>query len=467
MNLNSPLFTDFYQLTMAQGYWQLGMAEQTAAFNLFFRKNPFHGQYAVSCGLAEVIDFLAHYQFNRDELDYLSSLKDKQNKPLFKPAFIDYLEHLQFKCNVWGIPEGELVFPHEPLLSVTGPLLQCQLIETALVNHINFATLIATKASRVVLAADPGQVVEFGMRRAQGPDGAVTASRAAYIGGCDSISNVFASMEYGLPMTGTIAHSWVMSFATEQEAFDKAAEVMPHNAVLLVDTYNTIAGVKRAIAVGTALRNQGSDLLAIRLDSGDLNQLSHESRKLLDQAGFIQTKIIASGDLDEYLIEKLKQANAPIDIWGVGTRLTTAYDQPSLDTAYKLAAIMDKQGHWHYKVKRSDTAQKSTHPGIQQVRRFYHQERLVADVIYDRQLGFIDPPPKRSDSHQDVLVEIIKDGQLVYESMPLSHTQALCKKNVKEFVKDTNDQPYPVSLDSQLQNIKDSLLSQISQDIAS
>ena len=281
MNNLNPLLTDLYQLTMSAAYWKSGRAEQEAVFHLFFRKLPFGGGYAVAAGLADAVEFLRNFRFEADDLAYLATLTGNDGSPLFGPGFLDYLGKLRMTCDVDAIPEGTVVFPHEPLVRIRGPILQGQLFETALLNVINFQTLIATKAARVCHAANGEPVLEFGLRRAQGPDGAVMASRAAYIGGCASTSNVLAGRRFGIPVRGTHAHSWVMSFDTELEAFRTYADAMPHNCTFLVDTYDTLDGVRHAIEVGRALRERGSKLAGIRLDSGDLAWLSVEARKLL------------------------------------------------------------------------------------------------------------------------------------------------------------------------------------------
>src|SRR5579872_2098236 len=301
----SPLLTDLYQLTMAYGYWKLGIHEREAVFHQIFRKQPFKGDYSVACGLATVIEFLQDWHFEEEDIDYLRSLNAVNGHPLFTSDFLDYLKNVRFSCDIDAIPEGTVVFPHEPLLRVKGPLLQCQLIESTLLNIINFQTLIATKASRVCLAACGDSVLEFGLRRAQGPDGALSASRASYIGGCAATSKILAGKLYDIPVRGTHAHSWVTAFADELSAFSAYAEVMPHNCVLLVDTYDTIAGVRHAIEIGKRLRERGAELLGVRLDSGDMAALSIQARQLLDEAGFQQTQIIASNSLDEYAIQQM------------------------------------------------------------------------------------------------------------------------------------------------------------------
>lgn len=457
MNLNSGLFADFYELTMAYGYWRLEMCERESVFQLFFRKHPFHGQYAISCGLADVIDYIKHWHFTQDELAYLQTLKDVKKKPLFPSDFLDYLSSVRFTGDVHAMPEGQIVFSQEPLLRVTAPLIQAQLLETALINRIGFASLIATKASRVCLAAQNDPVIEFGLRRAQGPDGGMTASRACFIGGCESTSNTLSAMVHRVPPRGTMAHSWVMAFPDELASFESFAKVMPDSTILLVDTYDTVQGVHHAIQIGRKLREQGSDLLGIRLDSGDLNDLSKKARKLLDGAGFTQTKIVASGDLDEHIIEKLKQQGAPIDIWGVGTRMTTGWEQPALDLAYKLTAIRDEQGVWQDKMKRSDNPAKTTNPGILQVRRFSRAKRWIADIIYDVETGVANNLLSDGDHQEDLLVPIFRQGQCMYHSPEIHDIQSFCQKQLSAFI-ESGVTEYPVQLEARLQAMKDNLL---------
>lgn len=459
----SPLLTDLYQFTMSYGYWKLGIAEREACFYLFYRKNPFKSNYAVTCGLARVIQFLQSFQFNKDDIHYLGNLKSMDGQTLFRDEdYLNYLEGIKFSCDVDAIPEGNIVFPNEPLLRVTGPLAQCQLIETTIVNIMNYSSLIATKASRVCAATQGGSVVDFGLRRAHGPDGGIMASRAAFIGGCESTSNTLAGKLFQIPPKGTVAHSWIMAFDDELTAFKRYAEVMPHNAVLLVDTYDTITGVKKAITVGKELRKQGHELLGIRLDSGDLATLSKTARKMLDKAGFQNTKIMASGDLDEYIIAELKQKKAPIDIWGVGTKLLTAYDQPSLDTAYKLSAIKNESGQWQHKIKFSNTPEKTTNPGIQQVRRYCHQKQFIMDYIYDVKLGIDQQLPDDADHCVDLLVPIFKQGELVYKSPAIHNIRHFCIQQVKNFI-ESQIEEYPVKLETNLHKIKNQLLAKKNQ----
>jgi nicotinate phosphoribosyltransferase len=471
------LLTDLYQLTMAYGYWKAGRANDEAVFNLFFRKSPFRGGYTVACGLAPVIDYLEAFRFQPDDIEYLASLTGNDDARLFEAPFLDHLAGLRLAVTVHGIPEGTVVFPHEPLLRIQGPILHCQLLETALLNLMNFDTLIATKAARVCLAAQGDPVLEFGLRRAQGRDGALAASRAAHIGGCAATSNVLAGKCFGIPVRGTHAHSWVMSFESELESFEAYAEVMPNNCVFLVDTYDTLEGVRNAIQVGRALRQRGKEMIGIRLDSGDLAWLSIEARKLLDEAGFPKAVIVASNDLDEHLIQSLKGEGAAIGVWGVGTRLCTAYDQPALGGVYKLSAVRRAGEPWKYRVKLSEQAVKVSNPGIQQVRRMARGGEFVADVIYDEGLGIadgctlVDPmdPTRRKlvpkgTPGEDLLVPIFEGGRRVYDPPALSVSRARTiaqlagfNAGVKRLV---NPHQYPVGLESKLHDLKTALVLQ-------
>lgn len=465
----TPLFTDLYQLTMAYGYWRLGLHERQAVFHLLFRSNPFKGNYAVHCGLESVVDYLTNWTFQKSELDYLATLKNVYNEPLFPTAFLTYLEHLKFTCDLDAIPEGTVVFPHTPLLRVTGPLLQCQLLETPLLNMTNFQTLIATKATRICRAAGTGEVIEFGMRRAQGPDGALSASRAAYVGGCVATSNTLAGMLFDIPVRGTHAHSWVTAFESELEAFNAYAKVLPHHAIFLVDTYDSLKGVEHAIEVGQKLRAEGAELLGIRLDSGDLAKISIQARERLDAAGFQKTTILASNALDEKLMIDLKKNGAKIDAWGVGTHLATAYDQPALDGVYKLGALQQADGTWVYKLKLSEEVVKISNPGQHQVRRFYADEKMIMDVIYDLNLGIDSAKPKailfeekaspmaslkEADHFNDLLVPIFRKGQrvLVKQSIHTLRSQAL--KAVNSFYHQYKKQSYPIALEENLYQLK-------------
>lgn len=469
------LLTDLYQLTMAYGYWKSGKADQQAVFNLFFRNNPFGGGYTVACGLEYVVDYLNSFHFSKQDLTYLSRINGSDGTPMFEQAFLDYLSGLKFSCDVEAITEGTLVFPHEPMVRVTGPILQCQLIETPLLNLINFQSLVATKASRICLAAGSDPVMEFGLRRAQGIDGGLAASRAAFIGGCTSTSNVMAGNLFGIPVSGTHAHSWVMSFDTEKEAFETYAAAMPNNCVLLVDTYDTQEGVKQAIAVGLEMKKKGQRLLGIRIDSGDLAYYSQMAREMLDEAGLNEVKIVASNDLDEYLVQSLKLQEAKIDVWGIGTKLVTAYDQPALGAVYKLSAI-ESNGQWEHKIKLSAQSAKMNNPGIQQVRRFNNGRQYVGDMIFDirnepgTQSLIIDPMDATRRKvmsaeklgYEDVLQPIFAKGECVYklpaiEAVRERHLNqlAMLDKSVKRFA---NPHVYPVGLEEGLYNARTELI---------
>lgn len=425
--MNLTLLTDLYQLTMAYGYWKTGLYNRPAVFHLFYRKNPFKGNYAICAGLEKVIDYINNFKFSVSDIQYLASLKGADDRALFDESFLNYLQRMTFDCDIDAIPEGTLVLPHQPLVRVKGSLLQAQLIETTLLNMVNFSTLIATKAARITQAAQGDSVLEFGLRRAQGVDGGLSASRAAYIGGCHATSNVLAGKLYGIPIKGTHAHSWVMCFDDEMTAFKAYAAAMPNNCIFLVDTYDTVEGVKKAIEVGHQLRKDGYHMQGIRLDSGDLADLSKKVRVLLDEAGFEKAAIVASNDLDEYRLKALKEQGAKISVWGIGTRLATAYDQAALGGVYKLAAIQNEVGEWDYKVKLSEQAIKVSNPGILDVRRLYQNNLPVADVIYDNDLKTTSPfvlQPFHQEKSLDfdfekgenLLQPIFKKGKQVYFS---------------------------------------------------
>src|SRR5712692_179500 len=469
MAFSSGLLTDLYELTMAYGYWKSGRDRDEAVFHLYFRENPFEGGYTIAAGLEQAIEFLESLRFSRDYLDFLATVEGNDKRPLFPDDFLKYLEQLRFSCDIDAIPEGTVVFPQEPMVRVVGPIVQGQIVETALLNIINFQSLIATKASRVVYAAKGDPVVDFGFRRAQGVNGGLAASRAAYIGGCAGTSNLIAGATYDIPIKGTHAHSWVMAFDSEMEAFEKYAEVMPNNCLLLVDTYNTLHGVEHAIEIGKQLRKTGHELIGIRLDSGDLAYLSNEARKMLDAAGFPKAVIAASNELDEHLISSLKDQGAKIDVWGVGTRLITAYDQPALGGVYKLSALRRQGATWQHRLKVSEQAIKTSNPGMLQVRRFED-----ADMIFDQLAGepshvIVDPldlTRRRvipdAARYQDLLVPIFRRGRRVYELPSIEEIRAHRARElsrfhagVKRFV---NPHRYPVGLEKELFDLKTRLI---------
>lgn len=471
----SALLTDLYQLTMAYGYWRTGMHRKEAAFHIHFRQAPFKSGYAIAAGLADAIAWLRVLRFSPDDLGYLATLQGNDGAPLFEPAFLEYLRDFAFTCDVDAVPEGTVVFPNEPLLRVTGPILQAQIVETALLNFINFQTLIATKAARICLAAQGEPVLEFGLRRAQGVDGALAASRAAYVGGCAATSNVLAGQIFGIPVKGTHAHSWVMSFDDEASAFQAYAEAMPNNCVFLVDTYDTLEGVDRAIEAGRWLRARGHEMVGIRLDSGDLAYLSIEARRRLDAAGFPRAAILASNDLDEHIIASLKQQGARISFWGVGTKLVTAFDQPALGGVYKLAAVREPGEAWCYKVKLSEQAMKVSTPGILQIARFSRGGEFIGDMVFDEagpppaSHTIVDPnntarrkafPPDAV--RETLLVPIFRAGRPVYAEPALADIRTRAQRQLACLHAGTkrllNPHEYPVGLEPGLFELRTRLI---------
>ena len=478
---SSALLTDLYELTMALGYWREGRTEQEAAFHLYFRTAPFRGGYTIACGIEPALAYLEGLRFTDEDLGYLATLCGADDLPLFPREFLDALGSVRLTLDLDMVPEGTVVFPNEPLVRVRGPLLQAQLVETALLTHIGFPTLVATKAARMCLAANGGEVLEFGLRRAQGPDGGLSASRAAYVGGCSSTSNVLAGQRFGIPVKGTHAHSWVTVFDDEIEAFKAYADAMPNNVVFLVDTYDTIDGVRHAIEVGRMLQARGHRLLGVRLDSGDLAYLSIETRRLLDAAGFTDTAILATNDLDEHLIESLRQQGAAITVWGVGTHLATAYDQPALGAVYKLTAIRDATGEWTPRLKVSEQAAKTTNPGLLQVRRYLETRPRASRGEYagDMLIDELTPPNgyatmvdpfdltrrKRfaADAPYTLLLQpAMRGGKRVREPEPLSAARDWVQKELAGFhagiKRLVNPHRYPVGLERGLHDRKTALV---------
>ncbi len=477
------LLTDLYQLTMAQGYFSENLTDKEAVFHLFFRRMPFQGGFAITAGLQHVIEWIENFKVSSDDVRYLSTLKGAEGSPLFTEAFLDYFSQLRFTGNIEALPEGSVAFSHHPLIRVQAPLIQAQLLETPLLNLVNFASLIATKAARVCLAAQGEPILEFGIRRAQGVDGAMTASRSAYIGGCSATSNVLAGKIYGIPVKGTHAHSWVMAFETELEAFEAYARAMPENALFLVDTYASLKGVENAILVAKKMRDMGKRFLGIRLDSGDLAYLSIQSRAMLDAAGFPDAVIVASNELDEILISELKRQGAKINVWGVGTNLVTAGNQPALDGVYKLSALRDPGGEWEDKIKLSEQLVKVTTPGILQSRRYKKNGENVADALYDirqepRSGGMIIDPfdPTRqiiidpSWTYEDLLKPIFKEGKNVYKQPSLEEIRRETSRNLSQFnlgiKRFYNPHVYTRGLESSLYFKKLDLIKRIRQEIS-
>lgn len=474
---NLTLLTDLYELTMMQGYLDTGSKERVV-FDLFYRKNPCDGAYAITCGLDQAIDYIKGLHFDSEDIDYLRSTG------FFSEEFLEYLRGFRFTGDIYAIPEGTIVFPREPLVKVVAPIIEAQLVETALLNIINHQSLIATKSARVVHEAHGG-VMEFGLRRAQGPDAGIYGARAAVIAGCVGTSNVLAGKMFDIPVKGTHAHSWIMSFPTELEAFRTYARLFPDNCLLLVDTYDTIKGVEHAIQVFKEMREQGihSRLYGIRLDSGDLAYLTKKARKMLDDAGFKDAVISASSDLDEYLINSLMNQGAQITSWGVGTNMITSKDWPSFGGVYKLACIYDENGKAKPKIKVSENTEKVTNPGNKRVLRIYDKNtgKIKADLIvlddevYDEKepLVLFDPEAtwKRTKLEggtytiRELLVPIFKDGKCVYQSPSVMQIRDYCLKEQDTLWEESkrliNPQEIYVDLSQKLWDLKNKLLDKV------
>ncbi len=466
------LLTDFYELTMAYAAWKTGIDRREASFTLSFRNNPFAGGFTVAAGLEHAIDFVAHCRFTEDDVAYLATQEGADGAPLFEPAFLDVLRRLEMDVDVDAVPEGTVVFPQEPLVRVTGPVVPAMILETTLLTLVNFQTLVATKSARVCLAAQGEPVLEFGLRRAQGIDGGLAASRAAYVGGCAATSNTLAGKLYGIPVRGTHAHSWVMLHGSEREAFLEYARALPGNCVFLVDTYGSLSGIDHAIEAGRWLRSQGKEMVGIRLDSGDLAWLSIQARRRLDEAGFPEASILASNELDEGIIQSLKDQGARIVAWGVGTRLVTGQGDGALGGVYKLGAVRtSRDAPWEPRVKISEQAAKTTIPGVLQVRRFASGREFLSDVIYDETIGvpapcvLVDPldPTRRREipagtDGEDLLVPVFRRGRQVYAPPPLAEVRARTAAQlarfhagVKRFV---NPHQFPVGLERGLYDLR-------------
>ncbi len=479
---NLTLMTDLYEMTMMQGYFKT-RNQKRVVFDAFYRSNPCGGGYAISCGLEQLIDYIKNLHFSDEDIAYLKSLS------IFDEDFLDYLATFHFSGDIYAIPEGTLIFPREPLVKVVAPIMEAQLIETALLNIINHQSLIATKAARVCYAAKGDGVMEFGLRRAQGPDSGTYGARAAVIGGCKGTSNVLAGRLFNVPVLGTHAHSWIMSFPDEYTAFKKYAELYPKACILLVDTYDTLAsGIPNAIRVFKEMREAGIPITyyGIRLDSGDLSYLSKKVRQMLDAAGFEDAVISASNDLDEYLIQSLKLQGSMITSWGVGTNLITSKDNPSFGGVYKMAAIEDENGNFIPKIKISENSEKITNPGSKTIFRIYDNDtgKIRADLIclddetFDtsQDMTLFDPlePWKKtklaggSYSMRELLVPIFKNGNCVYESPSVMEIRDICTKEkdtiwdeTKRFV---NPSRIHVDLSNKLYALKEELLQKMSEE---
>lgn len=466
---NLTLLTDLYQLTMGYGFFRQKKHEEEVVFDLFFRKNSLI-TYSLAAGLEQAMDYLLNWRFDDEDIEYLRSLK------LFDEDFLAYLKDMRFTGDVYAVREGEPVFPGEPILTVKAPLIQAQFAETALLNIINHQTLIATKSSKICRAtAGRGVVMEFGLRRAQAPDAGIYGARAAIIGGCSSTSNVIAGQMFDVPVAGTMAHSWVMDYPTEYDAFKAYADAYPDNCLLLVDTYDTLrSGVPNAIKVFKQLREKGYTPKGIRLDSGDLAYLSKKARKMMDEAGFPEAKICVSGDLDERSINSLIQQGAKIDSWGVGTRLITSEDLPALGGVYKMSAVFDKDGNVTPKIKLSDNTAKITNPAFKKLYRLYDRENgmAIADLITLKDESVDDGKPlvlfdpvetwKEHEAQNFYAVElqhtIVKGGKLVYKFPKLTDIREFSKEQLskfwEEYLRLDMPQVYKVDLSKKLHTLK-------------
>lgn len=479
---NLTLLTDLYELTMMQGYFKNKDKNETVIFDMFYRNNPMDGGYAISAGLEQVIEYIESLHFKKEDIAYLRSLH------IFDEDFLDYLKEFRFSGDIYAIPEGALIFPREPLVKVIAPIMEAQLIETALLNIINHQSLIATKAARVCFAARGDGIMEFGLRRAQGPDAGLYGARAAMIGGCIGTSNVLAGQLFDVPVKGTHAHSWIMSFPDEYTAFKAYADLYPDACILLADTYDTLkSGVPNAIRVFTEMREAGIELTfyGIRLDSGDLAYLSKKARKMLDEAGFEDAVISASNDLDEFLIDSLKVQGAAITSWGVGTHMITSKDCPSFGGVYKLSAVMNQAGDFVPKIKLSENTEKVTNPGNKMIYRIYEKEsgKIKADLIClvgeifneaDSLLLF-DPqePWKKTKlaggtyTMRELMVPVFKDGVCCYHSPSVMEIRSICQKELDTLWDETkrliNPHRVYVDLSKKLYDIKIDLLDKMSQ----
>ena len=481
-NQNLTLLTDLYELTMMQGYFKHKDRNETVIFDAFYRNNPCGGGYSIAAGLEQLIAYIKELHFSPEDIRYLDSLH------LFEKDFLDYLADFHFSGDIYAIPEGTVIFPREPLVKVIAPIMEAQLVETAILNIINHQSLIATKAARVCYAARGDGIMEFGLRRAQGPDAGIYGARAAVIGGCIGTSNVLCGQLFDVPVKGTHAHSWIMSFPDEYTAFKTYADLYPSACILLVDTYDTLkSGVPNAIRVFREMRKAGIPLTfyGIRLDSGDLAYLSKKARAMLDEAGFPDAVISASNDLDEYLIESLKAQGAAITSWGVGTNLITSKDNPAFGGVYKLAAVMGQDGEFIPKIKLSENTEKVTNPGNKTIYRVYEKDRgkIKADLIClvgetfneEEPLLLFDPLepwkktrlPGGSYNLRELLVPVFRKGKCCYESPKVMAIRDYCQKELSTLWDETkrfvNPHPIYVDLSQKLYDIKIALLDQMSE----
>ena len=480
---NLTLLTDLYEITMMQAYFKNNNKNKMAIFDVFYRKNPMDGGYAISAGLEQVIEYINNLHFTEDDINYLASLK------IFEDDFLGYLKNFKFTGDIYAIPEGSVIFPREPMLKVIAPIMEAQFIETAILNILNHQSLIATKAARICYAAEGDGIIECGLRRAQGPDAGIYGARAAVIGGCAGTSNVLTGQMFDVPVMGTHAHSWIMSFDDEYTAFYTYAKLYPMACTLLVDTYDTLnSGVPNAIKVFKQMKKEGIELknYGIRLDSGDLAYLSKKARKMLDDAGFKDATITASNDLDEFLIASLKMQGAEITNWGVGTNLITSKDCPSFGGVYKLAAIMEDGENFTPKIKLSDNSEKITNPGNKKIYRIYEKEnnKIKADLIClenetfteNEDMHLFDPhePWKKTVlkagtfTLKEMLVKVFDKGQCVYHSDSVMKLRDFAISEMETLWEETKrfENPHQVYVDlsQKLYDIKISLLEKMSKE---
>lgn len=450
------LLTDFYQFTMAQAYFDQKRHNTTGVFHLFFRKNPFAGNWALVSGVSDALKFITQFNFDNASLKFLATIKDHKQQRLFSDEFLSFLQKTPMKVDVSGLKDGEVIFPFQPILRIEGPLFLCQLLETPLLNIINFQTLIATKASRIMLAAKGKPVIDFGLRRAQGFDGGISATKAAYVGGIIATSNVWAAKHFGIEPAGTQAHSFIMSYANQQQAFFDFAQSFKDNCILVIDTYEPLLGIKDAIKTFLKLKDQGHRPLGIRIDSGDLLSLSQIARNMLDQAGLPSCKIIASGDLDEHEIRRLEDGHAQIDIYGVGTKLVTAHGDPALGGVYKLAAIREN-GLMRDTFKASRT--KDSWPGCQAITRFFQNSQACGDLVFDPILGPTTHLPIKKVNCERLLHEpLMSQGQILWLERSLTDIRKRAQQSLESLPKDIYSldkaEPYPVYFDDAIVNKK-------------
>lgn len=473
IKINLNMLTDFYELTMANGYFENGLKDKIAYFDMFFRRVPDNGGFSIMAGVEQLIQYLKNLKFDNEDIEYLQGLN------MFSQEFLLYLKNFKFSCDVWAIPEGTPIFPNEPVITVRGPAIEAQFIETMVLLTINHQSLIATKANRIVRAAQGRGVMEFGARRAQGYDGAIYGARAAYIGGCVGTSCTIAGQKFGIPVMGTMAHSWIQMFQTEEEAFRAYARTYPENCTLLVDTYNVLkSGIPNAIKVfKEELVPRGYRPAGIRIDSGDITYLSKKARKMLDDAGFKDCKIVASNSLDEFIIRDILIQGAQVDVFGVGERLITSKSEPVFGGVYKLAAV-EENGEIIPKIKVSENVAKITTPDFKQVWRLYDRGsgKAIADVLTtsyeiideNKPYELFDPDHtwKRKTAKnfraRKLLTKIFDKGTCVYESPKLKDIQSYCKEQVDtlwdEVKRFENPHKYFVDLSKPLWNIKQDLL---------